>query len=229
MGINSRKLKDYLKLEYSRLAIARDGFWFVDIPRTSSSSIRSELGLGFSMVHGKKKGPRKRFFRKLILDHRTAQEMSDMLGKELWEKIYTFTVVRNPWDRTYSMYNTRKKAGHFPKEWALGDYVRELATKGSESTYFKYRVFRYGAADYLLGESGQIMVDYVAKFENREEDLQVIASRLKMANLGERHINSAAPANRHYSQAYDGESMETVRNLYAKDIELFGYEFDDQR
>ncbi len=221
--------RNYLKIAYGRFSIARHGFWFVDIPRTSSSSIQYDLYKHFGIAYGKKSVIEKRYATPQIFkNHLPAKKMSALLGNSIWESIFTFTMVRNPWDRTYSMYNYRQKRGGIPKEWSFRDYVLALGKSSSETKFFRAHAFRYGASEYVLGENGEIIVDYIAKYENRSHDLQIISSRLNIDRLGELSIQSASPKNKHYSKFYDAETSGIIRNLYAKDIELFDYQFDDE-
>ena len=214
---------------YVRFMIVRHGFWFVDIPRTSSSSIRSELGKRFGKAHGKRNIIEKEHSSNQFLpDHMPAREMRDFLGHSKWNRIFTFTVVRNPWDRICSMYHYRRKMGNIPGAWGFRDYVLALGKASLKNEYFSYHGYRYGASKYVLGEDGEIIVDFIAKYENRLHDLQLIASRLNFRELGQLHIQSAAPRNRNYSEFYDSETREIIRSLYKEDIELFDYKFDEK-
>ena len=229
-----------LKQRYSRMRgcaeVAKHGFWFVDIPRTSSTSIRVELGKCFGPVYGKSNVIEKKHAgEQLLKDHQTAQKMAATLGEGLWNRLYTFSMVRNPWDRIYSMFNYRKKRGKIPDSWSFRDYVFELeravndmSQGDSTSDYFRYHATRCSSAYYLLGTDGKIMVDYVAKYENRSNDLAVIASRLKIDQLGDITVQRASPVSKHYSQFYDVETQGIIRRIYADDIDLFSYEFEDK-
>jgi len=214
---------------YGCLSIVQHGFWFVDIPRTSSSSIRSEFGERFGKAYGKKNVLEKGYDTpQIFADHMPAREMRSLLGNSIWNRIFTFTIVRNPWDRTYSMYNYRQKICKIPRDWSFRDYVFALENASCEAEFFRYHGHRYGASEYVLGDNGEIIVDFIAKYENRSHDLKLIASRIKLDNFGERHIQRATPKDKHYSGSYDTETREVIRRLYAKDIELFDYEFDDK-
>jgi hypothetical protein len=220
-------MRNYLKTTYGRFSVVRHGFWFVDIPRTSSSAIRFDLYRHFGIAHGKQNVLDSGFTTpQIFADHLSAKEMSNILGDSIWETLFTFTVVRNPWDRTFSIYNWRQKVCSIPKSWSFRDYVLALEICTSTSAYFNYHGHRYGAADYILGDKGNVIVDYVAKYENRLHDLQLIASRLNLDKLGVPIIQCASTDNKHYSQFYDDETVDIIRKLYPKDIEMFGYEFE---
>lgn len=218
------KIPERINLEYGRFSIIKDGFWFVDVPRTSSSSIRSELGKKFGRAHGKSFLDKKHATEECFPDHIPAVQMRKFLGNRVWKRIFTFTVVRNPWDRIFSMFHYRKNSGHLPEKWEFGDYVRAM-NNNNDTKLFSYHAFRYGAADYVTDENGKIIVDYIAKYESRSADLDKIAMRLGIENFGKLCILKCVPDGEHYSTHYDNETREIISNLYKKDIELFDYRF----
>jgi len=228
-----KQVKDVIRLLYGRLFIVRDGFWFIDIPRTSSSSVRLELGEKFGRGHGKVSIASHSDYRskQVFLDHMTAKNMKYFVGEKNWNKIFTFTIVRNPWDRTCSMYHYRKKVGDINPEWSFRDYILKLKKAKPDTKYFEYHGYRFGASDYVLGDDGEVIVDFIARYENRANDLKYIANRLNIEfdNLGELKILAAKPKGMHYSELYDVETENIIREVYFKDIELFGYKFEDRK
>ena len=93
----------------------------------------------------------------------------------------------------------------------------------------KLRMHRRPASYYILDRKGNVLVSYIARYENREHDLQLIASRIGLPGFGKLYLNKTSPGKGHYSYSYDDETQEIVRTLYAKDIQLFGYEFEDKK
>lgn len=230
MKATIKKLVNMPERQHARFQILKHGFWFVDIPRTSSSSIRSELGENFGFPYGKKNVIEKQHAKSQVFkDHLRAKDMYDILGESIWKKIFTFTIVRNPWERIYSLYEYRKKVKRIPEDLSFRGYVMELdriVTSGVfAKTLFRYPPHRYGASDFITDNDDQVIVDFVAKFENREHDLKLISERLGIANLGQLKVQSAASDAKKYLHYYDPETIKVIEKIYAKDIDLFGYEF----
>ncbi|SDM24968.1 Sulfotransferase family protein [Catalinimonas alkaloidigena] len=215
----------YLKGVYD---IRKHKFWFIDIPRTSSSSIKVELSHQFGPSYGKTNLLEKKFAQKSAFkDHRTAQEMQQVLGRALWDEIFKFTLVRNPWDRMVSLYAYRRKKGTIPPDLSFRDLVLQFNSPRymlAHALHARHSYY-YPQVDFLQDAQGKMMVDFVGRYENREEDLKVIAERLGCPGLGRLLLQSAKPT-KHYATFYDEETREIIRRVYAQDIALFGYEFE---
>lgn len=214
-----------------RFKVWRAGFWFVDIPRTSSSSIRIELAKKYGALHGKSNLLEKNYATpQLLSDHLTASHMRRIIGARLWKNIFTFTLVRNPWDRLVSMFNYRKLISSVPKNMEFRDYVFALSEAKSKplDLFNEYqKQYYYSMADYILDDDGRIMVDFICRYEKRSEDLKYIGSKLGIEGLGSMHLQAAYPERKHYSYYYDNETIEIVGKIFSKDIELLGYQFEN--
>lgn len=214
--------------DYIQSVILENGFWFIDIPRTSSSSIRIELGRHFGPIYGKSNIVEKEFATtQIVPDHLTAKEMQLYLGKHIWDRIFTFTIIRNPWARVYSMFNYRRMKGKLPHHWTFRDYVHALSNAGPGTKYFTFYGHRYGVSEYILDNDGNIIVEYIARYENRAQDIKNISSRINYGNLGKILLQGTDEDTGNYKKLYDDETKEIVEKLYHRDIELFGYEFGD--
>jgi hypothetical protein len=210
--------------------IIKNGIWFIDIPRTSSSSIRIELGRRYGIVYGKTNLIEKEFVSEQIFpDHLTALEMVNILGETIWNKLFTFSIVRNPWDRILSMYFYRRIKQNIPDNWSFSDYVIELGKATEKSNYFEYHGFRYGAADYILDQKNNSLVSSIIKFENRLEGLNEISKHLAISSFGSIHTQQAKPVGINYDKYYTRKTKKIIQNLYIKDIEVFNYSYFDYK
>ena len=206
--------------------IDRFRFWFIDIPRTSSSSIKVELGKRYGISFGKSRLIETNLATtQIIPNHIPARRMRDNLGKQLWSDLFTFALVRNPWDRMVSLYQYRSLIGNIPNELGFREYIRELF-KSRGRGLFKYHGFYYSNLDYISGENGEIIVNFVGKYETRDLDLQIIARKLGCPELGTLHLQSGKKGNSQYNNYYDDETKRIVAEIYSKDIEFFNYTFE---
>jgi hypothetical protein len=218
-----------IKQQYGVMQIRRHGFWFVDIPRTSSSSIKVELSKRYGVAYGKSNLIEKEHASLRIFDgHMPAKKIRRLVGEKTWERIFTFTFVRNPWDRMASLYHYRHKIGQISSDWSFREYILTLdKCSGVRGTIFQIPLFYRGSSDYILDDDGSILVDFIGRYETRDRDLKEIARKIGHESLGDAWIQRASPAGRHYSTYYDDETREIVRRRYQRDLDLFGYEFEE--
>jgi hypothetical protein len=220
--------RELFKKRIAAIIVLKAGFWFVDIPRTSSTSIRAELGKEFGKVHGKRRVDDQSFAtEQVFIDHMPAIKMKKTLGNIIWNNIFKFSIVRNPWARTYSMYSYRKKKANIRNDMSFKDYVLAL-----EKAYpfpgemFTYDGFYYGASDYLCDENDKLLVDFVGKIEERDKALKFIRHRIGAKKLGALILEQSFSRRHSYSHYYDRVTQNIISKIYYKDIDLFNYEFD---
>lgn len=205
-------------------SIRRAGFWFVDVPRTSSTAIRTELGTRFGRAYGKDRF-RDKDAPQIFQDHIPAAKMRAVIGPRAWDRLLSFTIVRNPWDRFLSLYHFRQKRGVIPAEWSFAEYVARLVEADAATPYFQFHGQRLGAADYVRDESGAVIVTEIIRFEARDEGLARIGERIGYPQLGAERLNAAKPTGQSYREVYDDRSRELIASRYADDLALFGYAF----
>lgn len=214
---------------YIASKITSSGFWFVDIPRTSSSSIKVELGRIYGTPFGKENLLEREYsVNQIVPDHLTANEVIGIIGTSAWKNLFTFAIVRNPWERVFSMFNYRKLKGNIPTVWTFRDYVLALTSHSSENEYFKYPGHYRGCSDYVCGDEDAILVSFIGRYEYRERDMLYIDSHCGTQGLGKLHIQQTPVKTAQYSQFYDVEMQNLIAEMYKKDIELFGYSFSGE-
>lgn len=210
----------------AKRSVAKAGFWFVDIPRTSSSSIRAELGNRYGPAFGKSNVIEREYVNKqLFPDHVPAKKMREMLGADAWDNLYSFSFVRNPFDRVHSLYHYVYKVEEIPADWSFSDFVECLVAREKREPYLRYYGFWTSMADFLLDNDGTVLVNDIFRFEDRGAGIRHISKQIGFEGLGKVHIQSAAPKKHPYRSSYDDVTREKVAAFYARDLELFDYEF----
>ncbi len=207
-------------------SIRKNGFWFVDIPRTSSTSIKLQLGQKFGFAYSKNWLRNEFLFLKgMFGDHIKASRMKKIMGDELWEQTFTFSIVRNPWDRAVSLYNFLADANNPVQPIpTFREYLFEIKQEFLEGEFIRPAVFKHGCYFYLC-ENDKIIVDRVIKYENREEELKKISETIGFDLSPAVHHGKTQDKNG-YKKHYDSETRKIIELVYAKDIEEFGYSFD---
>ena len=203
---------------------------FIHIQRTAGTSIR--LFLADHIPD----------FQAFLGTHDHAQLAKASLGAE-WEQYWSFAFVRNPWERLVSWYSVITQQYPEPPWEALPpeqrpnlmwQYVKRNARTFDE---FLYRCtepiedsdgrksFVYNQLDYVADTHGNLLVDFVGRVEHLEADLAVVCERLAVDPSTYAPLN--ASQHPHYSTFYSATTRELVRERYARDIEFFGYMFDE--
>ena len=138
-----------------------------------------------------------------------------------FDSTYKFAFVRNPWDRVVSMHRYLTRS-----EMAFEDFVKKvLPNKTSTLSYFtKPQTF------YTKDPLKRLKLDYIGKFENLLEDIEVVKKNIGMPSAKLSHLNKSKgaplePGTNPYRKLYTPETREIVRELYLEDIREFGYSF----
>ena len=156
-------------------------------------------------------------------EHMAAVEARKLLGPDIWNAYFKFTIVRNPFDRMLSRYFWSMKA-------RPGN--REILGVETLDQFLRYRP-EYVNENWLIYTQGdRLLVDDVVRFESFESDLARISARIGLdRNLYEDMQSIRAKAD--FRPAEGGEDKrratigpaeaEIIRSLCAKEIEAFNY------
>lgn len=162
----------------------------------------------------------------------TAAMTKEFLGDEVWNDNFKFAIVRNPWDKMVSMYNYRRKIGFIKDSVTFDYFIRNLdsfAKGNSESEITRNSIRTGNQLDYCADSDGNIILDHIGMFENLKKEWKYICNKIGCrATLP--HVKAAkAKGKPHYSKSYSDDSIEVIARRFSKDIEHFGYTFEDRR
>lgn len=155
--------------------------------------------------------------------HLFAADLKKYLDDEIWNSYYKFAFVRNPWARLVSWYNMCVERPTTPFMWLV---KREAKTFDDFLSLSQWRAQRttFNQADYISDPAGNLIVDFVGRFERVNSDFRVICDRLNI-DVKLPHKNRSTPTD--YRMYYRDGTRKAVAERFARDIEMFGYSFDD--
>ena len=210
-----------------RRQVEAAGIWFVDIPRTGSTSLKLALAEQFGSEFGKsylREDAQKT--KKVIPDHTTARQVRQILSPELWNRLLTFSIVRNPWDRCYSLFRYRIANNEIPAAFPFSEYLTLLERKNTRHPYTPFGADFYfmPMCDFVLDKEGRQLVNHIGRFEEREEFMLVLKEKTGIDFSGVRRAEVIGQPG-DYRKAYCKEGVEIVARIYRDDIERFRYQF----
>ena len=192
----------------------KNKFIYVAVPKTGSLTIRKVLGK-YSDIHSvsDKTSP--------YHWHTKASDLREHFIKKnwRWDDYFKFTFVRNPWDMYVSLYKYFQRMKAIPPVVEGGPEFNSffLDLKRMNSLWLATTYSTY----YRAG--GDNIVDFIGKFENLQQDFDIVCDKIGIPKQQLPHKN--ATEHKHYTEYYDDETKQIVEDVYAKDIEHFGYEF----
>jgi len=149
--------------------------------------------------------------------HISAKELQNHIPEDIFKEFYKFAFVRNPWDWQVSFYFYMKQnPNHFQY-----DIVKTM-------TFEEYINWRVESdlklqKDSVVDDNGDLLVDFIGRYENLNADFQAICDRLGIrASLPYRNKST----HRDYREYYTEETKRIVEVNFKEDIDFFGYTFD---
>ncbi len=102
----------------------------------------------------------------------------------------------------------------------FNDFVCDWLSKDNSNSWMHF-VPQY---KFIYDENKQIQVDYLLRFENLAEDFDYVSKRLNLERSLP-HVNASSRSK--YQDYYTNKTRDIVADIYAEDIDLFGYSFED--
>ena len=208
-----RKIEVYLGCsDFFNEDIKRNSCIFIHVPKAAGTSISHA-------IYGKNMG------------HYSALFYRD-ISKRQFEKYFSFAVVRNPWERVVSAYEfVRQNGTDLVRPNHDDDFSNdEFASFETFVTQWLCRV-KLSEKDtvfqpqyeFICDTAGEVIVDYVGKIEQLDVTLEYVSAQLgRVISVDWLNKSSRKGLYRDY---YSDETREIVRDVYSRDITMFGYEF----
>ena len=145
------------------------------------------------------------------------------------EDYFSFSFVRNPFDRLYSAYKFLNAGGmnHLDKiafQTHLSEFedFEDLILNGLNKKLIYQITHFIPQHEYLCDKSGSILVDFIGRFENLDKDILLLSKKLnKNIELNHHNYNDKSD----YKEVYTDEMIYKVNQIYQKDIDIFKYTF----
>lgn len=198
-------------------------FIFVHVRKAAGSSIRDTLEPlsivkptdTWSKIKSRFLKTEKDYKKYAFRQHDDINVAKRLMPPELFEAYFKFAFVRNPMERLVSEYEfIRRRPDH-------GRYSKVI--KMDFKNYIVYQSKRYDAhqINMLADKNGNLLMDFIGKFENLYEDWGRVTDKLGIENKQLTHRKKAGIKD--YDSYYDDETRALVSDLWKRDIVAFGY------
>jgi hypothetical protein len=198
-------------------------FIFVAIPKTGTHAVRQALRkhLGPQDIEQVGLFVQKQFpmpeLARLQHGHLSLAQVQPYLRPDAWSSCFKFAFVRNPFDRfiSYCAFVTRDD-GEFERDPQR--VMREIIDHPPHQ-----HVLFQPQHTFVTDAAGALLSDYVGRVEEMQQSYDEICARIGIPTATLEKVN--ASMRRDYREYFNQELIDGVARLYARDLELFDYEF----
>ncbi len=173
----------------------------IGIPKTATRSLASSIKMNFVAVSPL---------------HKTALEVSQDMAErgKAWDDYYTFTIVRNPWERYWSFYNflvgnsknQHNKKRVFPAKAVFKSFLTQMSSQDS----------------FFLDKDGNVMVDHLGDFKNLDSEFSLLCEKMGVEGRCLQHINKSEPVCS-WDELFDDDIIGIISEKESCVIDLMGY------
>jgi hypothetical protein len=194
---------------------------FIHIPKNGGLTIRRVLGDGF-------------YRRSCMGEVGRATLYQQYLGEQRWNQAFKFCVVRNPYDRAVSIWRFLRLGYEASLHKNFGRSSGGSYGYGRDFTFHEFlegfpepnlweRWHMTTQSFHVTDESGGLMVDFVGRLEQFQQDFDTVCDRIGMRRVQLPHENRTG--HEHYTRYYNAETRRLAEQRYGEDIERFNYQF----
>jgi hypothetical protein len=150
----------------------------------------------------------------------------EMLPHELFQRLFKFAFVRNPWDlQVSSWHHLQRERPHLLQGIDSFETFIDYKLDPERPAQFHLDVSIRAQRDYLVDLNDNVIVDFIGRYENLSADYHTIGQRLGV-NLPALPEKRRASNREDYRTYYTDALAERVGQAFQRDIDTFGYTFD---
>lgn len=163
--------------------------------------------------------------------HDDALTIKNKVPESIWNNYLKFSITRNPWDRTVSLFFWERKRK--PDSAAKPGLLQRLGLGPDEHTRLRteFREFvlasQWENNDRFYFMDGRLCVDYVIRYESLAQDFENLCQRLGLPTIELPRLKADIRKDRQpYTALYDKDTQAAVADRHRLDIQYFGYTFE---
>jgi hypothetical protein len=188
-------------------------FIFIHIQKTAGTSISSALNPFCEESYPSMK-------------HWSAVKINKKFGSDIWNEYFKFTFIRNPYERLLSWYNMIDKSRGNPNPnpfhsciqkniHSFSNFIMEDKNFMDINELPQQRIAQFQK----ISENGRVIVDFIGRYENIDEDFSYIFKKINIPEAVLPHINKFD--HDHYMNYYSKEMINEVNSFAEEDFVNF--------
>ena len=151
-------------------------------------------------------------------------------------------VVRNPYDRLYSIYEfyrTQQSFRGHKQDFMICDLINKKKTTVDTNITFREFILNFeqvyhnkqdqftSCYDFIIDNNNNILSTDIIKFENLSNEYQQFCNKYNITNLLQYHNNNINKNNDiDWTKLYDNEMRKVVENIFRNDLIHFNYSYE---
>lgn len=207
-------------------------FLFIHVPKTGGNSIQniladySEDTLTDDEAHqdGIERFELRNSTYKLK-KHSKLTRYRKVLPAKLYQQLFKFATIRNPWDKMISLYFSPHRG---TDRWDRDSFIQLVGNAPTLQDFVTLPSF----SDRLGGELGLAArprpldqdIDYLIRFERLNDDFSEVCRKIGLPTAPELPVRNKGNR-KHYGIYYDDELIELVARKFSNEIEFGNYSF----
>ena len=154
---------------------------------------------------------------KLRHGHITLDQLRSFMDPAKFGDYFKFAFVRNPFDRFVSYCSFMTRAGDAFQRDPQRVMRHFLETPPHHHILFAPQ------HSFVSNGDGALLADYIGRVETMQDSFDFIAGKIGIPTVELEKVNTSTRAS--YRDYYDQQLIDGVARLYARDLELFDYDF----
>lgn len=162
--------------------------------------------------------------------HLSAATIMNFIGHQNFKEKFSFAFVRNPYDRVVSQYHYRLQTNQTNikaenmgfEDWITKTYVEK------DPRYFNYPLMFQPQLDWISDYEDKLLIDFIGKFEQINEDFKHICKQIGKGNLALPH-HRKSKRKKTYQDYYSAETKRIISKVFEKDLDYFKYTFESAK
>lgn len=195
---------------------------FVHIPKCAGTSVSNAFADGdprFNDAGYKKFSLRTMKGRNL--EHQTSNRLK-LLAPFRFRKYYKFAFVRNPFDRMVSEFKWRSSWDESTRNADFETMLEKIPSfRAAGEPHF------FSAKQFVTNCNGEVVVDFIGKFESIDEDFKKIAKAVNLTtNLPKKNVTNERKSK--YCEYYNSATRRLVEQYFEEDLTFFEYSYEEE-